>query len=74
MDASTQDLLQVGGGAVGLRTAVAVTELNAKLNIAIVSKVHPNRARAQRLAANRFCKNGAATHRAARLVMAQCSL
>ena len=33
MDASTQDFLPIGGGAVGLSTAVAATERNAKLNM-----------------------------------------
>ena len=51
MDASTQDLLLVGGGAVGLRTAVAATELNAKLNIAVISTVRPMRPRAVQNAA-----------------------
>jgi len=46
MDASTRDLLPVVGGAVGLRTAVAATEPNAKLNIAVVSKVYPLRSHA----------------------------
>jgi fumarate reductase flavoprotein subunit len=46
MDASTQALLSVGRGAVGLRTAVAATEPNAKLNIAVASKVYPIRSRA----------------------------
>jgi succinate dehydrogenase/fumarate reductase flavoprotein subunit len=39
MDASTV-LLFVDGGAIGLRTAVAATEPNARLNIAFASKVY----------------------------------
>ena len=41
MDASAHDLLFVGGGAAGLRTAIAAADLNPKLSIAIVFKVTP---------------------------------
>jgi len=37
------DVLIIGGGAAGLRAAIAAAELNPKLNIAIVSKVYPMR-------------------------------
>jgi len=37
------DVLVIGGGAAGLRAAIAAAELNPKLNIAIVSKVYPMR-------------------------------
>ncbi|MGB9235488.1 MAG: fumarate reductase (quinol) flavoprotein subunit [Terriglobales bacterium] len=43
MDASTHDLLLVGGGAAGLRAAIAAAEVNPKLSIAVVSKVYPMR-------------------------------
>ena len=43
MDASSHDVLLVGGGAAGLRAAIAAAELNAKLRIAVVSKVYPMR-------------------------------
>jgi len=41
MDASTQELLFVSDEAIRLRTAAAATELDAKLNIALVAKVYP---------------------------------
>jgi len=37
------DVLIIGGGAAGLRAAIAAAELNPKLDIAIVSKVYPMR-------------------------------
>jgi succinate dehydrogenase/fumarate reductase flavoprotein subunit len=37
------DILIIGGGAAGLRAAIAAAELNPKLDIAIVSKVYPMR-------------------------------
>ena len=43
MDASTHDLLLVGGGGAGLRAAIAAAEVNPKLSIAVVSKVYPMR-------------------------------
>jgi fumarate reductase flavoprotein subunit len=43
MDASAHDILLVGGGAAGLRAAIAACEVNPKLSIAVVSKVYPMR-------------------------------
>jgi succinate dehydrogenase flavoprotein subunit len=43
MDASAHDLLLVGGGAAGLRAAIAAAEVNPDLSIAVVSKVYPMR-------------------------------
>src|SRR5215475_2060965 len=43
MDASSHDVLFVGGGAAGLRAAIAAAEVNPNLNIAVVSKVYPMR-------------------------------
>ena len=43
MDISSHDVLLVGGGGAGLRAAIAVAEVNPKLNIAVVSKVYPMR-------------------------------
>jgi fumarate reductase flavoprotein subunit len=43
MDASTHDLILVGGGAAGLRAAIAAAELEPKLSIAVISKVYPMR-------------------------------
>jgi fumarate reductase flavoprotein subunit len=37
------DVVLVGGGGAGLRAAIAIAELNPKLNIAVVSKVYPMR-------------------------------
>ncbi len=37
------DVLIIGGGGAGLRAAIAIAELNAKLSIAVVSKVYPMR-------------------------------
>ena len=39
----THDVLLVGGGGAGLRAAIAIAETNAKLSIAVVSKVYPMR-------------------------------
>jgi fumarate reductase flavoprotein subunit len=39
----SHDVLIIGGGAAGLRAAIAAAELNPKLDIAIVSKVYPMR-------------------------------
>jgi len=43
MDASSHDVLLVGGGGAGLRAAIAAAEVNPKLSIAVVSKVYPMR-------------------------------
>jgi len=43
METSYHDVLLVGGGGAGLRAAIAVAESNAKLGVAVVSKVYPMR-------------------------------
>jgi fumarate reductase flavoprotein subunit len=43
MDVSSHDVLLVGGGAAGLRAAIAAAEANSKLSVAVVSKVYPMR-------------------------------
>src|SRR5574341_456868 len=43
MDISSHDVLLVGGGGAGLRAAIAVAEVNSKLDVAVVSKVYPMR-------------------------------
>ena len=43
MEISNHDVLLVGGGAAGLRAAIAVSEVNPKLSVAVVSKVYPMR-------------------------------
>ncbi len=43
MDVTNHDVLLVGGGGAGLRAAIAVSEVNSKLNVAVVSKVYPMR-------------------------------
>ena len=43
MDIAKHDVLLVGGGAAGLRAAIAVSEFNPKLSVAVVSKVYPMR-------------------------------
>ncbi len=43
MDISAHDVLLVGGGGAGLRAAIAVSEFNPKLSVAVVSKVYPMR-------------------------------
>src|SRR5215813_3070498 len=43
MDISSHDVLLVGGGGAGLRAAIAVSEFNPNLSIAVVSKVYPMR-------------------------------
>ncbi len=43
MEHLSHDILVIGGGAAGLRAAIAAAELNPKLNVAVVSKVYPMR-------------------------------
>jgi fumarate reductase flavoprotein subunit len=43
MDVTNHDVLLVGGGGAGLRSSIAVSEVNPKLNVAVVSKVYPMR-------------------------------
>ncbi len=43
MEHLTHDILVVGGGAAGLRAAIAAVERNPKLNVAVASKVYPMR-------------------------------
>jgi fumarate reductase flavoprotein subunit len=43
MDISAHDVLLVGGGGAGLRAAIAVSEFNPNLSVAVVSKVYPMR-------------------------------
>jgi fumarate reductase flavoprotein subunit len=43
MDVTNHDVLLVGGGGAGLRAAIAVSEFNPKLKVAVVSKVYPMR-------------------------------
>jgi fumarate reductase flavoprotein subunit len=43
MDISSHDVLLVGGGGAGLRAAIAISEFNPKLKVAVVSKVYPMR-------------------------------
>ncbi len=43
MEASSHDVLLVGGGGAGLRAAIAAAEVNPKLRIAVISKVYPMR-------------------------------
>ncbi len=42
-DDAAHDVLIVGGGGAGLRTAIAVAETNPRLGVAVVSKVYPMR-------------------------------
>src|SRR5258708_2230107 len=43
LDISSHDVLLVGGGGAGLRAAIAVSETNPNLSVAVVSKVYPMR-------------------------------
>ena len=43
MDIPIHDVLLVGGGAAGLRAAIAAAETDSNLNVAVVSKVYPMR-------------------------------
>jgi fumarate reductase flavoprotein subunit len=43
LDISSHDVLLVGGGGAGLRAAIAVSEADPSLNVAVVSKVYPMR-------------------------------
>jgi len=43
METSYHDVLLVGGGGAGLRAAIAIAESDAKLGVAVVSKVYPMR-------------------------------
>ena len=43
MDIPIHDVLLVGGGAAGLRAAIAAAETDSGLNVAVVSKVYPMR-------------------------------
>jgi len=43
LDVTNHDVLLVGGGGAGLRAAIAVSEFNPKLSVAVVSKVYPMR-------------------------------
>jgi succinate dehydrogenase/fumarate reductase flavoprotein subunit len=43
VDHLSHDVLIIGGGAAGLRAAIAAAEYNPKLNVAVVSKVYPMR-------------------------------
>ena len=42
-DVRAHDVLLVGGGAAGLRAAIAIAETNPRLDVAVVSKVYPMR-------------------------------
>ncbi|HKX29165.1 MAG TPA: fumarate reductase (quinol) flavoprotein subunit [Blastocatellia bacterium] len=43
MEISSHDVLLIGGGGAGLRAAIAVSEVNPQLKVAVVSKVYPMR-------------------------------
>src|SRR6202162_4823095 len=43
LDISSHDIVLVGGGGAGLRAAIAISEADPKLSVAVVSKVYPMR-------------------------------
>ena len=43
LDISSHDIVLVGGGGAGLRAAIAISETDPKLSVAVVSKVYPMR-------------------------------
>jgi fumarate reductase flavoprotein subunit len=43
LDISSHDIVLIGGGGAGLRAAIAISESDPKLNVAVVSKVYPMR-------------------------------
>ena len=43
LDISSHDVVLVGGGGAGLRAAIAISETNPNLSVAVVSKVYPMR-------------------------------
>src|SRR6202047_4369442 len=43
LDISSHDIVLVGGGGAGLRAAIAISETNPSLSVAVVSKVYPMR-------------------------------
>ena len=43
LDISSHDVLLVGGGGAGLRAAIAISEADPNLSVAVVSKVYPMR-------------------------------
>jgi len=43
LDISSHDIVLIGGGGAGLRAAIAISEANPKLSVAVVSKVYPMR-------------------------------
>jgi len=43
LDISSHDIVLVGGGGAGLRAAIAISERDPKLSVAVVSKVYPMR-------------------------------
>src|SRR6202165_3060921 len=43
LDFSSHDILLVGGGGAGLRAAIAISEFDPSLSVAVVSKVYPMR-------------------------------
>src|SRR5882724_6840220 len=43
LDTSSHDIVIVGGGGAGLRAAIAISEANPRLSVAVVSKVYPMR-------------------------------
>src|ERR1700736_1740890 len=45
LDISSHDVLLVGGGGAGLRAAIAVSEMDPRLSVAVVSKVYAMRSR-----------------------------